>query len=107
VLNTEFGRTPYVQPYSRNGTNHHPYGYVTVLIGGPIRAEQRGVVGAIGPDAWADRCLTPAESRAAVLAAMGIYPFTQESFTIGDLRGLADEGDALAWLNEIVLGVKP
>lgn len=104
VLNTEFGRTPYVQAGSGNGTNHHPYGYVTVLIGGPIGEDQRGIVGAIGPDAWADRYVTPIESRAAVLAAMGMYPFSQESFAIGDLRGLAQEKDGLAWLNEIVLG---
>jgi len=106
VLNTEFGRTPYVQSGSGNGTNHHPYGYVTVMIGGPIGEEQAGVVGAIGPDAWADRYVTPIESRAALLAALGIYPFTQESFAIGDLRGLGEEKDGLAWLNEIVLGRK-
>ncbi|MEY3214590.1 MAG: hypothetical protein RIT28_5071 [Pseudomonadota bacterium] len=104
VLNTEFGRTPFVQQGSGDGTNHHPYGYVTVLIGGPIGEEQAGVVGAIGPTAWADRYVTPIESRAAVLAAMGIYPFTQESFAIGDLREQHVEKDGLAWLNEIVLG---
>lgn len=106
VINTEFGRTPYVQAGSGNGTNHHPYGYVTLLIGGPIGPEQAGVLGAIGPDAWADRYVTPVESRAAVLAALGIYPFTQESFAIGDLREQSVEKDGLAWLNEIVLGRK-
>jgi len=106
VLNTEFGRTPFVQAGSGDGTNHHPYGYVTVLIGGPVNSDQAGIVGAIGPDGWADRYVTPVESRAAVLAAMGIYPFSQEGFAIGDLRGFADEKDGLAWLNEIVLGRK-
>ena len=106
VLNTEFGRTPFVQAGSGNGTNHHPYGYVTVLIGGAIGEDQAGIVGAIGPDAYADRYVTPIESRAAVLAAMGIYPFTQESFAIGDLREQSVEKDGLAWLNEIVLGRK-
>lgn len=104
VLNTEFGRTPYVQAGSGDGTNHHPYGYVTVLIGGPIGEEQAGILGAIGPDGWADRYLTPIESRAAVLAAMGMYPFSQEAFAVGDIRGVATEKDALAWLNEVVLG---
>lgn len=104
VLNTEFGRTPYAQGGTAAGTNHHPYGYVTVLIGGPIEAEQRGIVGAIGPDGWADRYVTPTESRAAVLAAMGIWPFTPQSFAVGDLRDVASERDALAWLDEIVLG---
>jgi hypothetical protein len=104
VLNTEFGRTPFLQPGSRNGTNHHPYGYVTVLIGGAVGPDQRGILGAIGPDAWAHRHVTPVEARAAVLASMGIWPFTQESFAIGDLRDLYDETDGLVWLNEIVLG---
>lgn len=101
VLNTEFGRTPFLQQGSAQGTNHHPYGYVTVMIGGPAR---RGVLGAIGPDGWADRYITPVEGRAAVLAAMGIWPFTQESYAIGDLRDLLEEPDGLAWLDEIVLG---
>jgi len=104
VLNTEFGRTPYTQNYTGDGTNHHPYGYVTALIGGPIREDEAGVLGAIGRDGFADRYVTPAESRAAVLAAMGIYPFTHESFAVGDLRELYNENDGLAWLNEIVLG---
>lgn len=106
ILNTEFGRTPFTQDRTLLGTNHHPYGYVTVLLGGPIREEQAGILGAIGPDGWADRYVTPVESRAAVLAALGIYPFSHESFAIGDLRGLYYEKDGLAWLNEIVLGVK-
>jgi uncharacterized protein (DUF1501 family) len=102
VLNTEFGRTPFRQQGSQQGTNHHPYGYCTMILGGPVR--ERGVLGAIGPDAWADRYITPVEGRAAVLAAMGIWPFTQESYAIGDLRDLREEVDGLAWLNEIVLG---
>ncbi len=106
VLNTEFGRTPFVQAGSHDGTNHHPYGYVTVLIGGPIGTEQAGIVGAIGPDGWTDLYITPVEQRAALLAAMGIYPFNQEAFAIGDLRGFSSEKDGLAWLNEIVLGRK-
>ena len=102
VLNTEFGRTPFRQVAGSDGTNHHPYGYVTVLIGGPATA---GVLGGIGPDGLASRYLTPTESRAAVLAAMGIYPFSNASFAVGDLRELSDERDGLAWLNEVVLGV--
>lgn len=106
VLNTEFGRTPYAQARTLGGTNHHPYGYVIALIGGPIRAEQAGILGAIGPDGWSDHYLTPVEARAAILAAMGIYPFAQEAFTIGDLRGQSLEKDGLYWLNEVVLGQK-
>ena len=106
VLNTEFGRTPFAQDFTLKGTNHHPYGYVTLLIGGPVGPEQRGILGAIGPDGWADRYVTPIETRAAVLAAMGLYPFSHESFAIGDLRERAVEKDGVAWLNEIVLGRK-
>jgi uncharacterized protein (DUF1501 family) len=104
VLNTEFGRTPFLQPGSGDGTNHHPYGYCTVMIGGAIGPDQRGILGAIGPDGWADRHVTPVEARAAVLASMGIWPFTQESYAIGDIRELVREVDGLVWLNEIVLG---
>jgi hypothetical protein len=107
ILNTEFGRTPFVQPSATNsGTNHHPYGYVTVWIGGPIQEEQSGVLGAIGPDAWSDYYVTPTEARAAALVAMGMYPFSQEGFAVGDLRDMVYEIDGLAWLTEFVLGVK-
>ncbi len=106
VLNTEFGRTPYTQEGTFNGTNHHPYGYVTVLLGGPIQEDQAGIFGAIGPSSFADSYITPVEGRAAVLAAMGIYPFTNESFAIGDVGGFTYELDGLAWLNQQVLGRK-
>ncbi len=104
VLNTEFGRTPYMQPETDLGTNHWPYGYVTVLIGGPITEDQAGVVGAIGPDGRATTSLTPSETRAGVLAGMGIWPFADESFAIGDFPDQSQETSTLRWLNEIVLG---
>ena len=105
ALTTEFGRTPFVQRGSGNGTNHHPYGYVSVLIGGPIGPDQAGVVGSIGPDGTARTYVTPVELRAAMLAGMGIWPFAHESFTVGDLRlPSRPEVDGLAWLHEIVLG---
>ncbi len=105
ALTTEFGRTPFRQRGSGNGTNHHPYGYVSVLIGGPITPEQAGVVGSIGPDGTARTYVSPVELRAAMLGAMGIWPFTPESFTVGDLRlPRRPENDGMAWLSEIVLG---
>lgn len=105
ALTTEFGRTPFRQRGSGNGTNHHPYGYVSVLIGGPITAEQAGVVGSIGPDGTARTYVSPVELRAAMLGAMGIWPFGPESFTVGDLRlPRRPEADGMAWLSEIVLG---
>ena len=101
VINTEFGRTPFRQQFSTDGTNHHPYGYATVLIGGPASS---GVLGAIGEDGVARQYVTPPEARAAVLAAMGIYPFSNATFAVGDLRGISTERDGLSWLNEVVLG---
>ncbi|MEQ1569566.1 MAG: DUF1501 domain-containing protein [Myxococcota bacterium] len=102
VITTEFGRTPYIQ--FGNGTNHHPYGFVTLLLGGPVGPDQAGVLGAIGPDGSATDYVTPAELRAACLAAMGIYPFTSESFAVGDIRDATSELSALTWLNQHVLG---
>ena len=105
ALTTEFGRTPFRQRGSGNGTNHHPYGYVSVLIGGPIGPDQAGVVGSIGPDATARTYVSPAELRAAMLAGMGIWPFQHEAFTVGDLRlPRRPETDGVAWLHELVLG---
>ncbi len=102
VLTTEFGRTPYRQ--IADGTNHHPYGYVSVLLGGPIGPDQAGLYGTIGPDGFATEYVTPAELRAACLAAMGMYPFSQESFAVGDIRDVSTELDGLVKVLEQVLG---
>jgi uncharacterized protein (DUF1501 family) len=103
ILTTEFGRGPTRQTPESRGTNHWPDGYVSVLLGGPV---QGGLVGAIGPDAVANDFIGPAELRAAALAAMGIYPFTRESFAVGDLSqtGAVTESVALGWLHQHVLG---
>ena len=103
IVTTEFGRSPVKQP-GGNGTNHHPYGYVVLMIGGPIGPDQAGVLGAIGPDAVAAEWVSPSEFRAACLAAMGMYPFAQESFAVGDIRNVSSELDGLVWLVEHVLG---
>jgi hypothetical protein len=106
ILNTEFGRTPTRQGTS-NGRNHHPYGYVTAFIGGPITAANAGIHGAIGPDGIADDdYLMPSENRMAALLAMGIWPFAQEAFAVSDVRGdLASEEDAAASVIERALGI--
>ncbi len=82
ILNTEFGRTPGRQ--DATGRNHHPYGYVTSFIGGPITTAQKGVSGAIGRDGIATEFATPAENRMAALLAMGIWPFAAEGFNVSD-----------------------
>lgn len=94
ILNTEFGRTPTRQ--GADGRNHHPKGYVTAFIGGPITAAQKGVSGAIGRDgvALANKFATPSENRMAALLAMGIWPFAAEGFNVADAPLATTELDA-------------
>ena len=84
ILNTEFGRTPGRQ--GADGRNHHPYGYVTAFIGGPVTSQFKGVSGAIGRDgkATATGFASPAENRMAALLALGIWPFAPEGFNVSD-----------------------
>lgn len=103
ILNTEFGRTPTAQD-GGNGRNHHPYGYVTAFLGGPITSAQKGVYGAIGPDGMASTWITPAEQRIAALLALGIYPFAQESFFVSDVQGAATEDEAVGSVTLRALG---
>ena len=103
-INTEFGRTPWAQ--NGDGRNHHPYAYTTVMFGGPVTHEGQGIVGAIGPGGYADSALHPAESRAAILSALGIYPFAPECYAVSDVNGATDELSGGMLLNEVVLGVK-
>jgi hypothetical protein len=99
LITTEFGRTPYEQAPA--GTNHFPYGYVNILIGGPV---QPGVTGALGPDGHAVSYVNPSELRAGVLAGLGIYPFSPESFAVGDLQGISNELDGLIYVQQQILG---
>lgn len=92
ILNTEFGRTPGRQ--GMTGRNHHPYGYVTAFIGGPITSAQKGVSGAIGRNGNADSFATPAENRMAALLALGIWPFGGEGFNVADAPLATNELDA-------------
>jgi hypothetical protein len=101
LICAEFGRTPYEQYAGSGGTNHFPYGYVNIVIGGPVLP---GVTGAIGPDGFAVSYLTPSEVRAGLLAGLGIYPFAPEAFAVGDLQGATNELDGLVYLHQQVLG---
>lgn len=92
VINTEFGRTPFEQvgPPNPRGTNHWPQGYVNVFIGGPVQG--RSVYGAINPnDGMSQTYVSPAENRMMMLQAMGIYPFSSQSYAVADVRGVADD----------------
>ncbi|HWB75653.1 MAG TPA: DUF1501 domain-containing protein [Nannocystaceae bacterium] len=112
VINTEFGRTPGRQPEGgATGTNHWPWGYVSIFIGGPVRS--RGCYGAItyapgdvNTNGYASEYATPAENRMMVLQAMGIYPFSSQSYAVGDVRGgVTDEVEATTRVRDIYLGV--
>ncbi len=103
VLNTEFGRTPWTQ--NEDGRNHHPYAYVTAMFGGPVGPDQQGIVGVIGPDGYATAPISPAQTRAATLAALGIDPFAAECYAVSDVAGTSTELEAAAWLRDVVLGL--
>jgi hypothetical protein len=96
ILNTEFGRTPgrQLKGTALTGRNHHPLGYATVFIGGPITTAQKGLYGAIGPDGVATTAATPAENRIAALLALGIWPFSPEAFAVSDVPDATGEVDA-------------
>jgi hypothetical protein len=100
VINTEFGRTPFEQ--GRKGRGHWPFAYPVLFIGGPVRTA--GIHGIVAPDATAEVFATPTENRIAVLLAMGIYPFDTESYNVGDVRGAADEQDAIEAVLAMQLG---
>jgi hypothetical protein len=104
ILNTEFGRTPWTQGGS--GRNHHPYGYVTAFIGGPIDTAQAGIYGAIGPDGRSTMWATPAENRIGALLAMGIWPFSPEGFGVSDVAGGDTEPNAARSAIAKVLGIQ-
>lgn len=104
VINTEFGRTPYRQ--GETGLNHWPQGMVTVLIGGPITAAERGVYGAIDDQGYAQTYISPAENRMLVMMALGIYPFSSQTFAVGDVRGgVKDQAEAARRLRDVYMGL--
>jgi hypothetical protein len=103
ILNTEFGRTSYRQ--GSTGRNHHPYGYVTAFIGGPITAAEKGIHGNIRNSSVAGTYASPAENRIAALLALGIWPFSPEAFAVSDVIGAASEEQAAELAIAHYLGV--
>ncbi len=115
ILNTEFGRTPHRQPEGgETGTNHWPWGYITIFIGGPIQTA--GCYGRIGylpgspvnesADGHAVDYVTPGENRIMAMSALGIYPFSSQSFAVGDVRGgVPDEVAAIERVRGTYLGI--
>ena len=105
LLTSEFGRTPEPEIGKPLGLDHWPFGYVVVMIGGPIEQEQKGIVGQIDERGYATESVTPAEFRASLLMAQGIWPFTNESFAVGDVAGVETERQAAEKLRTMVLGI--
>ncbi len=109
VLNTEFGRTPVVA--SGGGRDHYPWGYVNVLIGGPITSA--GLAGSFLSDGSADpsNSFAAPDLRAGLLMAAGIDPFADENFAVGDvsqnvrLLGAGSEPGCARAIRENILGV--
>jgi hypothetical protein len=107
VINTEFGRTPHRQ--GDTGLNHWPQGMVNVLIGGPITKAERGIYGAIAEeDGFAQTWVRPAENRMLVMMALGIYPFSSETFAVGDVAGgVKTQFEAATRLMQVYMGIQP
>ena len=102
VLTTEFGRAPF--PEQGTGRGHWPYGFCSVLFGGPVGADQRGFVGHFGPDGVAQSYVTLEEMRASILLGAGIWPFDAETWAVGNVRDATSEETAALWLKNVVLG---
>jgi hypothetical protein len=106
LLTTEFGRTP-----TRNGDgrDHWEYGYVCMLIGGPITTA--GIAGAIndGHVAEPQHAFTATDMRAAALLAAGVYPFAPGNYNVGDvslgLRVPNSEAGTAVNLRAQILGI--
>ena len=82
VINSEFGRTPDIGDFG--GRDHWPYGYPSVLIGGPITTRKiQGSLDAAATPAAAT-VLSPTDVHGAVLLAAGVDPFASENFGVGD-----------------------
>ncbi len=103
ILNTEFGRTPYRQ--GEDGRNHHPYGYVTAFIGGPITTAEQGIHGYIRNSSVAGSFAQPGENRIAALLALGIWPFSPEAFAVSDVVGAESEQQAATLAIQHYLGI--
>ena len=109
VINSEFGRNPVINP--NNGRHHWPWGYVTVLIGGPLSggASIRGAIDASGYTKTAHR-YSPTDVRGALLLATGIDPFAEGNFRFADFSdtlkaGIATEAQIRERLRGWILGL--
>jgi hypothetical protein len=110
VLTTEFGRTP--QPEGLDGRNHYPYAYVNVLIPPPNQVKPRParrILGGIDQDARVVKfpgsdlaAITPTDLRGALLVALGMDPFAQGLFGVGDFSENIAQGSEDAARDNLV-----
>lgn len=111
VINTEFGRTPERQGVTV-GTNHHPEGYVQLFIGGPMQASgnldghAHSIYGHITEaEGAAEVFASPAQGRMMMLQAMGIYPFSGQSYNVAEAKAI-DELEGATMIRDELLGIK-
>ena len=80
VINTEFGRTPGIN--AAFGRDHWPWGYATLMIGGPIPKKKPTIAGAIDSLGYTLEKFrySPADVRAAILLAAGVDPLADNLF---------------------------
>ena len=56
---------------------------------------------------FAQTYVSPAENRMLVMTALGIYPFSSQTFAVGDVSGgVKDEFEAAKRLMQVYLGLK-
>ena len=84
----EFGRTPRINP--RNGRDHYPAAWSTVLCGGGIRGGQ--VIGATTDDGLQirERPVRVPDLMATICLALGVDPMAQNMSNVGRPIRLAD-----------------
>ena len=98
VINTEFGRTNYVN--ASNGRDHWTVGYVSTFIGGPIAAGTgatiRGAIERTGAEEGytvAAHRYSPTDVRGAILLAAGVDPFAAGNFRVSDFSEALRDGN--------------
>jgi hypothetical protein len=100
LITTEFGRTP-----NREGTDgrgHYPYAYANLFIppnNAVLPRPAKRILGGIDENARVFprfgetiAAITPTDLRGALLMALGINPFAQDLFGVGDFSGPVAEG---------------
>ena len=85
---------------------------VNVVIGGPVRADDArspgaSIYGNITEESggYAQSYVNATENRIMMLSAMGIYPFSSQSYAVADVRQAADEIEAITRVRNELWGI--